>query len=320
MLQGLRTMTLSLFAAAFALVGCLVAPSGDSGDSDPGDTDQPQDEDEAPLPSAYFMLHAADTRTPGWPDDWAQYTLFICNPTIPAHTVAEIRAARPDATLLAYTNVADLHIGQGSPNPYWVAMEAVFDTTLCVRNLLTGNVIRLYPDLPYFVMRKETADILVAFHSEVTMAAGFDGLYLDNCTASVPQWRIDDLLEASSWIDYDNDGVGDLHTDIPAVYETWRPYYTEQLRAAVGDDVLLIANSAGALDDSVLNGITLEGVGARFDREEARDLFNGQASVGRSPFLGVGWVTSPDTDEPTRSLVPEVPNLYYGHIRPELLP
>jgi hypothetical protein len=161
-------------------------------------------------------------------------------------------------------------------------------------------------------MQQEQAEILVAFHRDVTLAAGFDGLYLDNCTAAMPNWRYEDLLEAASSIDYNGDQLADDPTWVPGLYSTWRPYYTQRLREEAGDAVLLVGNAGGALADPALNGITLEGVGDRFPVEVARSHFEAQEAVAQAPFLGVAWVTTPASEGPTRALVPEIPGLYYG--------
>ena len=304
------TLSLPLFA-----IGCLSSPpDGGGGGTNPA-KDTP---DEAP-PSAFFTLTAAEIRDPGWPEAWADYDVFVCTAFLPAETVAQARADRPDATFLAYTAVSDLYNGNPE-NPYFAAFHAVFDTTLYVRDLDTDTVVRLYGSdgTPgsghgYFVIQQPSADVLVAFHRDVTIAAGFHGLYLDNCNAEMPQWRRDRLAEIPR-LDIDGDGLADPHHTIPDVYATWRPYYTQQLRAALGPDVLLVANSGGPLDDAPLNGITLEGVGDRFDVSDALSYFDSQRSVGHAPFVAVAWVTTVASDEPTREIVPAVPGLHYGFI------
>ncbi len=312
-----------LCLAALAAAGCVGQPpsapgSGDDPGGDPKDSLGDPEPDPA-LPSAYFTLEVIDLLDESWPDDYAAYDVFVCNPSMPGTRVAQARADRPDATFLAYTNVADLHIRNFPGNPYWDLMEATFDSTRCVIDLDTGHVVRIHghdgtpgSGVPYFVMQQEPADILVAFHRDVTMAAGFDGLYLDNCTRNMPNWRYEDLLESSSSLDLDGDGTADDATAAPGLYFTWRAYYTQRLREELGEGVLLVGNSGGALADPALNGITLEGVGDRFDVEEARSHFEGQEAVSVAPFLGVAWVTTPDSEAPTRAFVPEYPGLRYG--------
>jgi hypothetical protein len=148
------------------------------------------------------------------------------------------------------------------------------------------------------------------------MARGFQGLYLDNCTAEVPTYRLNKLFAQAPRVDVDGDGEADDRDAITALYAAWRPYYTEQLREALGEGVILLANSGGALGDPVLNGITLEGVGDRFDVVSARSHFDSQRLVGRLPFLGVAWVTSDESELPTRDFVPGVDGLHYGFIAP----
>ena len=316
----LRFLAAATALPAASLGGCLAGPSGSD---DP--VIDPIDDGELGLPpSAYYTLTAADLRDEAWPAAWTEYDVFVCTAFLPEFRVAQAKADRPDAIFLAYTAVADMY--PGSPeNPYWEAFHAVFDSSRYVRDLTTDTVVRLYgadgtpgSGHPYFVMQKEHADILVAFHRDVTLAAGFHGLYLDNCNAETPQWRLDRLREISLLVDIDADGFADPIEDIPDVYATWRPYYTEQLRAAVGPSVLLVANSGGGLDDAALNGITLEGVGDRFEVADAYAFFGSQRDVGVAPFVGVAWVTTHASDLPTRNLLPSIEGLRYGFVEGKL--
>jgi hypothetical protein len=305
-----------MVASAGILAGCLSSPAG------PEDA-QPK-LPALSVPEAYFMLTAGDVRSTDWPESWSSFDVFVCTPSMDPDRVAQARADRPDAIFLAYTSVADIHLGMYSNDPYWASLEAVFDSTLCVRDMWHDRVVRMTGQengdpttgIPYYVMQKESADILVQFHRDVTMTRGFQGLYLDNCTAVVPPYRLQQLFAMAPRVDIDNDGQPDDQGEILSTYATWRPYYTEQLRAALGDDVLLVANAGGALGDPVLNGITLEGVGDRFPVETAREYLDGQRQVGRLPFLAVGWVTTPQSDEPTRDLVPQMAGLHYGYVVP----
>ena len=106
----------------------------------------------------------------------------------------------------------------------------------------------------------------------------------------------------------------DIPEEIQDIYRTWRPYYTEQLRAAIGEDLLLVGNSGGPLVDPHLNGITLEGVGDRFEVLTARGYFHDQAAVSHSPFMAVAWATTVASEAPSWELAPEVPGLHYGYI------
>lgn len=298
------------------LTGCLSAPGGSDGAQD-GD-----DKKEAPagVPSAYFTLQAADVRSADWPESYAGYEIFVCNPSLAANTLAQAKADLPDAMFLGYTSVADAHIGLYSENPYWAAFEAAFDSTLCAYDMWFDHIIRMGTNddpeyrIPYYVMTQETADILVAFHRDVTLSAGFDGLYLDNCTQVVPPYRMAEMFDNTLRVDIDHDGQEDSEADALSLYATWRPYYTQQLRDAVGDDRIIIANAGGPLGDAALNGITLEGVGDRFEVETARDYFAQQLSVGSPPFLAVAWATTPASEQPCLDLVPQMEGLHYGHI------
>lgn len=313
-----RTSVASCVLLGFAslLVGCLSAPGGSDGEQ--GDDDKKG----APIgiPSAYFTLQGTDLRSADWPEAYSGYELFVCNPSLDANAMAQARADRPDAVFLAYTSVADAHIGLYSENPYWAAFEAALDSTHCVYDMWNDRVIRMGTSddplyrIPYYVMHKEAADILVAFHRDVTLASGFDGLYLDNCTQVVPPYRFARMYEQANKVDVNGDRFQDSQSEILQIYATWRPYYTTQLRDAIGDERVMIGNAGGALADASLNGITLEGVGDRFEVETARTYFLDARDAGRTPFLAVAWATTPDSETPCLDLAPQIEGLHYGHI------
>jgi len=305
----------ALIVSAGLLVGCELPVKGSK--------DEQPDLPVLEMPEAYYTLTASDMRSIYWPESWKSFDLFVCNASIQANQLAQARADRPDAVFLAYTSVADIHLGMYSQDPYWAALEAVFDTTLCVRDLWRDVVVRMSGStddpasgIPYYVIQEQSADILVQFHRDVTMARGFDGLYLDNCTAAVPPYRLSELFAMTPRADVDGDGEPDTADAITQLYATWRPYYTQRLREELGENVILLANAGGRLGDAVLNGITLEGVGDRFQVVDAKNWYDEQRMVGRLPFLGVAWVTTPASEGPTLDLVPQMDGLHYGYLAP----
>jgi len=305
--------------AALCIAGCLAGSTDDG----PAAPDDPPDDDllPEPVPEAFFVFHGADLDSPGWPGDYARYSLFVCTPTLPAAEVAEIRAARPDARLLAYTNTQDIPLGRNPGSPYYDALTAAFDSSLCVIDLTTGDVLRLQgytgvpgSGVPHWVPRTESIEVLVAFHRDVTMAAGFDGLYVDQCNAAYPPWRQALLDSLTSAFDADGDGLADRVEDVVSMYAAGRPVLTRRLREVLGEDALLIANSGGALADPELQGITLEGVGDRFTVQQARSFLAQQEAVGRPPFTAVLWATTAASEGPSRTVAGEFPGVHYGVI------
>jgi hypothetical protein len=305
---------------------CLAAcSSGDPAGTDlgPGHGDGGPDDDTDGggdgVPEALFILQPAHRAGAGWPQDFTGYSLLVCNPSFTAADLASIRADLPGAVLLAYTNIHDIPIGLHPGNPYFEALEAAFDSSLCVTDLATGNVVRVYgyagtpgSGYPHCVLRVASAEILVAFHRDVTMAAGWDGFYVDCCNLLYPDWRRATLLSQTTTFDCDGDGVADTIEKLENQYASNRPYFTRRLRQELGPDVILVGNSGGALADINLNGITLEGVGDRFTVEEARTYFAQQEAVSRDPFTAVLWATTDLSRGPSRALAGEIPGACYG--------
>jgi hypothetical protein len=77
--------------------------------------------------------------------------------------------------------------------------------------------------------------------------------------------------------------------DAIAMYTAWAPVLSFRLRAVLGPDAIIIGNSAGALSDPSLNGLTLE-MEACASRN-CTDAALAQAEVGTKPNVGVFWLT-----------------------------
>lgn len=306
----------------FCVAGCLTGPASRPDADSPGSDAVPGDPEVAPLtPEALFILQGADLRTPAWPQQYSGYSLFVCNPSLSADDVETIRRDVPRATVLAYVNLQDLRYHQSPESPYWSAFGDVFDSTQCVRDRPTGRVLRVQgytgaagSGLPHAIPHPRNLEILVRFHADVTMAAGFDGLYLDQSNKVYPPWRRAAVQSQSSNFDCDADGFADTVDQLAEKWASGRAVLTYRLRQELGSSAILIANSGGALGDPNLNGITLEGVGKRFTLAQARDFLLAQKLVSRTPFLAVGWVTSAESAVPTQTLVSQVPGTHYGRV------
>ena len=308
-----RRSAVFLALASTCSLGCLGGPE-DSSSSAGG----AKEEDTLGVPEAFFTLDGPTLRSAAWPEDYANYSVFVCSPALAAEDVAKIHHDIPGAIALAYTNIADIPLGAFPESQYWQALEAVFDTTFCVMDLVTDRVIRMQGEngtgAPHWVPRQESADVLVAFHRDVTMAAGWDGLYIDQCEAHYPPWRLTKLAEATSAYDANGDGSPDSPVQVVAQYDAWRPYFVQRLREVVGDGAVLIANSGGPLQDTNLNGICLEGVGTRFTPEEARNALLGARDVSRNPFLAALWITTDGSRQPSLELAREIAGVHYGKV------
>lgn len=273
------------------------------------------------IPSALFILQATDLLTSAWPAAYAGYSTFVCNPSLKAYEVQKIHNDIPGALALAYVNLQDLQYESNLDNPYWAAFASVFDSSLCVRDRPTGRVIRVHgyngvpgSGLMHAIPHQRNVEILVAFHRDVTMAAGFDGLYLDESYSVYPPWRRSAVSAQSANFDVDADGLADTVDKLVTKWSNGRAAMTSRLRQVFGNSVYLVANAGGPLVDSNLNGITLEGVGVRFTFAQAKSYLLAQKAVGRAPFVGAGWVTSAASALPTYTLALQVPGTHFGRV------
>ena len=269
---------------------------------------------------AYFVLQGSDLRSDDWPDAFAEYDVFVCNPSLDASQIATIRADFPDAVLLAYTNAQDMQWNPSTENPYLQALAAAIDESMLLRDLETGQVLRIQgydgtpgSGIPMWVPQTNSVDALVQFHVDQTMQVDWDGLYVDQCNAEMPNWRSNAVLEQSSQFDFDGDGFPDRIADLKLAYANGRTYLTSQLRAAFPDAVI-VGNSGGALLDPALNGITLEGAGDRFSELEARTILEEAASVARGPWTAVLWVTTQESVEVTAEISEDTDGVYFGTV------
>lgn len=238
-----------LALASVCSLGCLGAPGDDSNNPGDGPDKKGGGPDSLGVPEAFFTLDGPALRSEGWPADFSQYSLFVCTPSLSADEVAKIHQDIPGSIALAYTNIADIPLGSFPGSPYWESLEAVFDTTFCVMDLIANKVIHMQDEsgagYPHFVLRQQSADVLITFHRDVTMAAGWDGFYIDQCEAHYPPWRIRELQEATAAFDANGDGAPDGPDQVVAQYDAWRPYFLQGLREIAGDAGVLVGNSGG---------------------------------------------------------------------------
>lgn len=317
-----RLLLLGLFVCCTS--GCLTQPSDDAAPEPSGDpAGAPQGMSD--VPEALFILQATDIWGPDWPQRFSRYSFLVCNPSITAADVRRIRIGLPGVVALAYVNLQDLAFDQYPDNPYWQAFAAVFDTSLCVRDLPTHRVVRVQgyngpgTGLMHAIPHTRNVDILVAFHRYVTMGAGWDGLYLDQSHQEYPWWRKPIVQAQSSNFDVDADGITDTLDQLSTKYVAGRVLLTSRLRQALGSSVYLVANSGGALTDPNLNGITIEGVGKKWTVAQAKAFLLAERAIARTPFLAAGWVIAPECVQPTLQLAHQVPGTCYGRV-PTLVP
>ena len=93
-----------------------------------------------------------------------------------------------------------------------------------------------------------------------------------------------------------NDGQPDSQAAMKAQYDKWRPAFSAGLRAALGPDALMIANSGSGIADPALNGLTIEDQECSGEGQSAA-WFEAQAAVAHAPPIGVLWLKSGSTAE-----------------------
>jgi hypothetical protein len=243
------------------------------------------------------------------------YELLVCNPSLFADDLNDIRAGIPGVVILAYTSVQDVPISGHAGNPYYDALTAAFDDDYCIRDLNTGDVVCIYghgtPNaVPSWIPRQESIEALVEFHQNVTMPVGWDGFYIDQCTNAYPNSRRMILQEITDSFDIDDDGAPDTIEFLASRYQFGRPQLVMAMRQAFPDKIL-IGNTGGRLDDPRLNGITLEGVGDRFTLDQARSFYNSQKAVATLPYHAAAWRTTDESAEGCRVIAEEM-GIYYG--------
>jgi hypothetical protein len=155
-----------------------------------------------------------------------------------------------------------------------------------------------YPGLPAYVPSAASAPLIASFVADFFAAAGLDGAYLDGFENP----SIKRVECAGSACDFDGDGAADSLAEAAAQYAAWAPALVAALRARLGPDALLLANSAGALSDASLDGLTIE-MEACLDAKSCTNAILGQAAVAAAAARGaapasVFWLTHSEVMPP----------------------
>eukprot|EP00041_Stephanoeca_diplocostata_P011015 m.177753 g.177753 ORF g.177753 m.177753 type:complete len:405 (+) comp18380_c0_seq3:414-1628(+) len=156
-----------------------------------------------------------------------------------------------------------------------------------VQNLHDGKAVCPFGGLRHevtpvatWIPQKNSVEAMARFHVEKTVV-GYDGIYVDDFMPTYyGAWEtyIEGITAAPgsmeqclrnhsasspaachSHFSIDGHGTNASVADLQAQYAAWKPYYTAQLRQALGTDKIIIANvPAPATPDPNLNGITVE--------------------------------------------------------------
>ena len=65
-------------------------------------------------------------------------------------------------------------------------------------------------------------------------------------------------IEGATGLDLDGDGKPNTLLELHTQWKGWRPYLVKQLRHAIGEESIMIANTAGPMSLEGLNGVTIE--------------------------------------------------------------
>jgi len=112
-----------------------------------------------------------------------------------------------------------------------------------------------YPGLAKYIWNAKLAPLLADFFVKWLQAHGFDGLYLDGYIEA-DKFRFS-IPAGEEW-DLDGDGVADSAATILGSYYAWRSAFVASVRAQLGKDAIILANSAGSVSDPSLSGLTIE--------------------------------------------------------------
>ena len=192
-------------------------------------------------------------------------------------------------------------------------LQHAFEPSLAVHDItdgLPGAMVEGYPGLAKYVWTNASATALSNFLGAWLPAHGFDGIYLDGyleadridfhqCTTR--EEGCTSFMKPGRSYDIDGDGVADSSSTIYASYFAWAPAFVAMLRARLGAQAVLLANSAGSLSDASLSGITIEMeacTAARGGARKCADALVAQRAAalaaGHEP-VSILWLTHSET-------------------------
>ena len=158
-----------------------------------------------------------------------------------------------------------------------------------------------YPGLAMFVPSAATAGPVADLVADFVIAAGFDGLYMDGYEPPTVK-----SVACAGACDFNGDGVAETPKEALAQYTAWAPALVARLRARLGAGALMLANSAGALSDASVDGLTIE-MEACLDERACTDAMLGQAAAaaaarpsGGAAPASVFWLTHSEVMPPAQ--------------------
>jgi hypothetical protein len=285
-------------------------------------------------PRSFFIIFGWMIDSPEFPSsacgglDCGKFDLFVVQPlNVTSAHVAKLRAAgKPGSRVLAYFDTIHVPIRSGcatghsmgdypgktchdykqcGDGPYLQGLREVFPPSMADRNASDDySVVCTYPGLADHVPHSASIDALAPFLAKTTVAAGFDGLYLDNRLSPALFARgADSDKSVPGRFDHGAvlPGLATTSAAAVALYTGWSPVFTYRIRQELDArrphaTNLIVGNSAGALSDPSLNGLTIEMEACV--RENCTDAILAQAAVAQKPNLGVFWLTHSESMPP----------------------
>jgi hypothetical protein len=263
---------------------------------------------------AYYKLSRADVANTSWPMGFEHYTLFVANPGFTRAELTKVHTTVPGSQVLAYSDMSWAYVGVGCSESNG-NFSQYFKPEWAITNLHTKQPVCPFGASPSpldpspkvdpvaaAVLMQDSALALVRYHKEVTLAAPYDGLYLDDFELMFPaSWVSNVVAFTNNSFDTNGDGQPDTVASLQAQYAAWKPYYSAQLRAALGPEMLLLANTGSpAASDAALDGQTIEfewctasrgGLRACIAELEGQHAISSAADGGRRTPLSVMWLT-----------------------------
>jgi hypothetical protein len=220
---------------------------------------------------AYYKLTQADISSPTWPAGFEHYSLFVANPGFTVRDLHRVHSSVPGSAVLAYSDMSWAYVGTGCSEgngnfsryfkPAWAVTDLRTHQPVCP---FGASPTPLNPSpkidpVAAAVLTHESADALVRYHTEVTLAAPYDGLYVDDFEHAFPASWVSNIVSfTNNSFDTNGDGKPDTVASLQAQYSAWKPYYSAQLRKVLGNKMLLANTGSPAESDGALDGQTIE--------------------------------------------------------------
>ena len=158
-----------------------------------------------------------------------------------------------------------------------------------------------YPGLSDFVWTQPSAKAMLPLVVNTVKSTGFDGVYMDGAASDDAVYQIFSRQFDKGQFDFNGDGVADSSKDMATSIAIWGVWFVEMLRAQLGPDAFLLANSGGPpISVTALNGVTIESEACRDDFGMCEDTLQVMSQLGAKPPMGAFWLTHSEQVSPEK--------------------